>query len=131
MKLGPKALRVGLCIVVVATAYVERPPTMPPQAFYSMVVCALIIANLALWWGQEMARKRSRNAPPTSGTVAPGQRASSVAPTRKPWLLLAMGFVGATGLGIGEAHETGIWLFIPVGILVGVSFVYFVLKKFR
>jgi hypothetical protein len=131
MKLRSKALRVGLGIVVVTTAFVERPPRVRPEVFILIVLSALIIANLAFSWGQHLARSRSPGTPRTPGAVAPGQSDGAVARTRKPWLVLAMGFLGATGLGIAKAHETAIWLFIPVGILVGSYFVYFVLKKFR
>jgi hypothetical protein len=130
MKLGPKPLRVALCIVAVATAYLERPPTMRPQVFYPIVLIGLIIVNLAFSWGQHLERTRSRNRPTTSGTGAPGQSAGATATRRKPWLLLALGFAGATMIGISEAHETGIWLLIPLGLLVGSLYVYFVLKKF-
>jgi hypothetical protein len=131
MKFPPKVVRFLLSMVVVVTLYVERPPTMRREVFFLLLLGALTIANLALSWGQQMARTRSASAPTTPGAAAAARGAGASGAVRKRWLLVAMGFVGATGLGIVKAHETGIWLFIAVGILVGASFSYFVLTRVR
>jgi hypothetical protein len=131
MKFPPKVVRFLLSMVVVVTLYVERPRTMRREVFFLLLLGALTIANLALSWGQQIARARSASAPSTPGAAAAAKGAGASGAVRKRWLLVAMGFVGAITVGIAKAHETGIWLFIPVGILVGVSFSYFVLTRVR
>ena len=127
MNLGSKSLRILLCIAVVGGAYVSRPSTMRRVVFFLAVLAGTIIVNLALSLGQEIARRRSVNAPSSLGAVAPEQSGTANPPARKPWWIICLGFVGSTGLGVTKAHETGIWLFIPVGILVGFSFGYYML----
>jgi len=130
MKLPSRPVRLILSLVVVVTLYVKRPPTMRREVFVLLLLGAMTIVNLALTWGRRMARARSPSAPTVPGTV-PRTHVSATAPVRRPWLMATMGLVCTTTLGIVKAHESGIWLWVPVAILVGFSFSYFVFKTLR
>jgi hypothetical protein len=130
MKLLTKPVRFILSFVVVVTLYVKRPPTMRLEVFVLLLLGAMTIVNLALTWGRRMASARSASAPTVPGTV-PRAQGSATAPVRKPWLMATLGFACAAGLGIIKAHEIGIWLWIPVAVLVGFQFSYFVFKTLR
>ena len=130
MKLPSKPVRFILSLVVVVTLYVKRPPTMRLEVFFLLLLGAMTIVNLALSWGWRMARTRSPDAPTAPGTAARAQ-GTATGPVRRHWLMATAGLVCATAVGIGKAHESGIWLWIPVAVLVGFSFSYFVLKTLR
>ncbi|MGO8736517.1 MAG: hypothetical protein ACLQVM_27410 [Terriglobia bacterium] len=131
-KFGSKTARLLLCIGVAAAVYVERPRAVRWEVLFLVALIVMVVMNLAFSWGQKLERRRVPNAPTILSIFGAEQSAGEASvPTRKPWLLICLGFVSATGMGVLGAHDTGIWLFIPAGVSVGIYFVYHVLREYR
>jgi len=132
MRVNLKLARLLLNLTVLGTSFLYFLRGMSPRFLLIPTTVAIVFVNAVFSWAQRS--RRSEALPAVTGSTAKGpEQSTSDAKLARlnARLLFSAALVGGILWGLGTAHETKHWIFLPAGLFVGYTLGQVLLKKYR
>lgn len=132
IRVNLKLARWLLNLSVLTTGFVYFQRGMSPRSILIPTLAAIVFVNAVFSWAQRSRVRGVLHGVTDSGAEGPMHSRASAKPASLKARLLFLASVGCGGgLGVCYTHETGHWLFIPAGIIVGCVLGQVLLKRYR